>query len=56
MVLFVNESIERGIAHGLTSVPHCVLRQCFNRPVRSCSIMENMFMKVETKEYCFVYC
>ena len=52
----MNEKTARGIARGLTCGRLCVLRQWFKRLLSSCSIMENMFVKVETKEYCFVYC
>ena len=55
-VLFVNERTARGIARGLTCGPHCVLSQWLNRLVCSCLIDKNMFVKVKTKEYCFVYC
>ena len=48
--------IARGIARGLTCGPHCVLRQCFNRQYQSCPTIKNMFVKVKTKEYCFVCC
>ena len=55
-VLFVNEKTARGIARGLTCGPHCVLRQWLNRLVCSCLIVKNMFVKVKTKEFYFVYC
>ena len=48
----MNEKTARGIAHGLTCGPHCVLRQCLNRQYQSCLIVKNMFVKVKTKEYC----
>ena len=46
----------RGIARGLACGRLFVLRQWFNRLVCSCSIIKNMFVKVETKEYCFLPC
>ena len=52
----MNEKTARGIARGLTCGPHCVLRQWLNRLVCSCLTDKNMFVKVKTKEYCFVYC
>ena len=44
----MNDKRVHGIAHGLTC-GLCVLRQWFNILVYSCSIMENMFVKVKTK-------
>ena len=55
-VLFVSEKTARGIAGGLTCGPHCVQRQWLNGLVCSCLIVKNMFVKVKTKEYYFVYC
>ena len=55
-VLFVNEKTAGGIARGLTCGRICVLIQCFNRLDCLCLIDKNMFVKVKTKEYCFVYC
>ena len=52
----MNEKTALGIARCQACGCLCVLRQWFNRLVSSCSIMENMFVKVKTKEYCFVYC
>ena len=52
---FVSQSRARGIARGLTC-GLCVTRQWFSRLFSSCCIKENMFVKVETKEYCFLYC
>ena len=51
----VCESRACGTPHGLIC-GLCEERQWFNRLVCSCSIMKNMFAKVETKEYCFIYC
>ena len=48
----MNEKTARGLACGRL----CVLRQWLNRLVCSCLIVKNMFMKVKTKKYCFVYC
>ena len=46
----MNESRACGTLHGLACGRLCV--QWFNRLDWSCPIVKNMFVKVETKEYC----